>query len=52
MQQTLLQRGLDYTNENKREQLFTERGKFDYTRSAEHVVVKAKVRVKLSHCAM
>jgi hypothetical protein len=39
LQQTLLQSGFHYMHENKREQLFAERGKFPYTRSAKHIVV-------------
>jgi hypothetical protein len=39
IQQTLLLRGFDYTHANKCEQLFVERGKLGYTRSAKHAVV-------------
>jgi hypothetical protein len=36
VQQTLVQRGFDYTREYKFEQLFAERRKLDYTFSAKH----------------
>jgi hypothetical protein len=47
MQQTLLQRGFDYTRENKCEQLLAERVNFDYTRSFKHAVVAYE---KYHHC--
>jgi hypothetical protein len=46
IQQTLLQRGFDYTRENKYEQLFSERGKFKYTGSAK----PAAIAYEKYHC--